>query len=376
MQRGAAALHNGKVRARPLCRCARPFRSRAKGSFRPSGDDALTETDERPERKRRLFEDVSAVQVVATAAAAVTSMLLSSYIGIAGSIIGVAVASVVSTLAASLYKKFLADSAEKIKELPVVANPSSALAHVLPGHRECQAEDGRIKACDEAEPAADERASSQPTEALVAGAGGSTLVAADGGATRGSALSTEETQSLDHEAVRAGSPAAGAEPNPAAALHRQRKLVRGLIVVCIVSALLAVAASGAVVYFATMGAGLGQKPAPIYLSAPFTPIEDDDDATNTVPSSASSASGSADSNTSEPSDSSDGNTTPGDGDGNTGDGGDSGGGSDPGTGPGSSENPDPSNPGDGSGSGDAAPGGSTGGAGGSDKPSSGTKPIA
>lgn len=329
----------------------------------------MTETDERPERKRRLFEDVSAVQVVATAAAAVTSMLLSSYIGIAGSIIGVAVASVVSTLAASLYKKFLADSAEKIKELPVVANPSSALAHVLPGHHECQAEDGRIKACDEAEPAADERASSQPTEALAAGAGGSTLVAADGGATRGSALSTEETQSLDHEAVRAGSPAAGAEPDPAAALHRQRKLVRGLIVVCIVSALLAVAASGAVVYFATMGAGLGQKPAPIYLSAPFTPIEDDDDATNTVPSSASSASGSADSNTSEPSDSSDGNTTPGDG-------GDSGGSSDPGTGPGSSENPDPSNPGDGSGSGDAAPGGSTGGAGGSDKPSSGTKPIA
>ncbi len=256
-----------------------------------------------------------------------------------------------------------------------MANPSSALAHVLPGHRECQAEDDSIKACDEAEPAADERASSQPTEALAAGAGGSTLVAADGGATRGSALSTEETQSLDHEAVRAGSPAAGAEPDPAA-LHRQRKLVRGLIVVCIVSALLAVAASGAVVYFATMGAGLGQKPAPIYLSAPFTPIEDDDDATNTVPSSASSASGSADSNTSEPSDSSDGNTTPGAGDGNTGDGGDSGGGSDPGTGPGSSENPDPSNPGDGSGSGDAAPGGPTGGAGGSDKPSSGTKPIA
>lgn len=71
------------------------------------------ETETNP-KKRKLFADVSAVQVIATALAAVTSMLLSSYIGIAGSIIGVAVASIVSTLAASLYKKFLADSANKL----------------------------------------------------------------------------------------------------------------------------------------------------------------------------------------------------------------------------------------------------------------------
>ena len=42
-------------------------------------------------------------------------MLLSAQIGIAGSVIGVAVGSVVSTVSSQLYKKFLAGSAEKLR---------------------------------------------------------------------------------------------------------------------------------------------------------------------------------------------------------------------------------------------------------------------
>lgn len=62
-----------------------------------------------------LFEGLSISQVTAGALAAVTSMLLSAQIGIAGSVIGVAVGSVVSTVSSQLYKKFLAGSAEKLR---------------------------------------------------------------------------------------------------------------------------------------------------------------------------------------------------------------------------------------------------------------------
>ena len=59
------------------------------------------ETEKAPERKGLggLLEGLSVPQVAAGALAAVTSMLLSSKIGIAGSVIGVAVGSVVSTVA-------------------------------------------------------------------------------------------------------------------------------------------------------------------------------------------------------------------------------------------------------------------------------------
>ncbi len=64
-----------------------------------------------------LFEGLSVSQVTAGALAAVTSMLLSAQIGIAGSVIGVAIGSVVSTVSSQLYKKFLAGSAEKLRGL-------------------------------------------------------------------------------------------------------------------------------------------------------------------------------------------------------------------------------------------------------------------
>lgn len=68
-----------------------------------------------PTGVKGLFEGLSVSQVTAGALAAVTSMLLSAQIGIAGSVIGVAVGSVVSTVSSQLYKKFLAGSAEKLR---------------------------------------------------------------------------------------------------------------------------------------------------------------------------------------------------------------------------------------------------------------------
>ena len=86
-------------------------------------DDSLAEQVEK-ERKflGGLLEGLSVPQVAAGALAAVTSMLLSSKIGIAGSVIGVAVGSVVSTLSSQIYKQFLQASADKLRELSPVGD--------------------------------------------------------------------------------------------------------------------------------------------------------------------------------------------------------------------------------------------------------------
>lgn len=170
------------------------------------------------QKKGGLFSDISAAQVIATALAAVTSMLLASAIGIYGSIIGVAVASIISTLAASLYKKFLADSAEKLKELPAVVKTATLHApstdEEAPGDKE--SEDGGEERPEAAKAAEDEQATS-PSDAPKA---------------------------------------------PPLSVH-QKRVVIGLIVVCVVSALVAVAATAGVVYLITTGEGLGAKPEPI-----------------------------------------------------------------------------------------------------------------
>ena len=77
-----------------------------------------------------LFEGLSVSQVTAGALAAVTSMLLSAQIGIAGSVIGVAVGSVVSTVSSQLYKKFLAGSAEKLRGFASSDNAEENAAEV------------------------------------------------------------------------------------------------------------------------------------------------------------------------------------------------------------------------------------------------------
>ncbi len=214
-------------------------------------------------RNGRLFSDISAAQVIATALAAVTSMLLSSYIGIAGSVIGVAVASVVSTLAASIYKKFLRDSAEKIKELPLpIVHASTSKPHA--------AEDASTKTSDEPRQAASEHAvGNEHVDEPASDEGCSADSESSETANDGESASREANASSEaNDTVL--SPAKGA------AGPDEKRLVRGLIIVCVVSALLTVAASGAAVYLLTTGEGLGARPAPIYVSAPQSTASHDD----------------------------------------------------------------------------------------------------
>ena len=65
-------------------------------------------------KQEGLFAGISVPQVLASAAAAATSMLLASKIGIAGSVIGAAVSSAVTIVATQLYRRALTAGARKL----------------------------------------------------------------------------------------------------------------------------------------------------------------------------------------------------------------------------------------------------------------------
>ena len=65
--------------------------------------------------KKGLFDDISIPQTIAGAAAAATSVALASKIGIAGSVIGAAVSSVITVVSSQVYRHFISASAEALK---------------------------------------------------------------------------------------------------------------------------------------------------------------------------------------------------------------------------------------------------------------------
>ena len=208
-----------------------------------------------------LFDDLSIAQVVAGALAAVTSMLLASQIGIYGSAIGVGVGSVVSAVASQLYKKFLQRSADKLKEI----HPGETLAMGSKGS--AGSKDG-------------------------ASAGGGAGAAVGAGSVAGShaaataKLDAAETTALPKEAPRGRTPhadtsLAGGTVVQRARAERQRKkkFKRGVVIVSIVSALLAVAVSAFVIDFVSAGQGVGAKTEPI-LPSRSQPVDDAPAASN------------------------------------------------------------------------------------------------
>lgn len=208
-----------------------------------------------------LFDDLSIAQVVAGALAAVTSMLLASQIGIYGSAIGVGVGSVVSAVASQLYKKFLQRSADKLKEI----HPGETLAMGSKGS--AGSKDG-------------------------ASAGGGAGAAVGAGSVAGShaaatvKLDAAETTALPKEAARGRTPHADASlaggtvvQRARAERQRKKKFKRGVVIVSIVSALLAVAVSAFVIDFVSAGQGVGAKTEPI-LPSRSQPVDDAPAASN------------------------------------------------------------------------------------------------
>ncbi len=257
--------------------------------------------NEKAHGKHRLFEDISVVQVTATALAAVTSMLLSSYIGIAGSVIGVAIASIVSTLAASLYKHFLKESAEKIKEIPVVGKTHEIIEHasaVINGETEkhsgessnsADTEGSKGATSDNKEPISlDKEAGkaddSEPDEKTIPldelkVQGAAITIPLSDIEEEQSASGSDDADESDSTESRSDQthykPGQDDDKKIQDVIRAKRRMKIGLIVVCVVSALIAVALSAVIIYVSSEGQGIGTKPQQLFTSSAATEVSDD-----------------------------------------------------------------------------------------------------
>ena len=206
----------------------------------PSQRSEVTHVDKQ-ERQRRLLDDISAAQLLAGALAAATSLLLSTYIGIAGSVIGVAVGSVVATVSSQLYRRFLAASAEKIREIP------AALPHVTraPHARE----------------ASKQLAEDAPRAPAPGSASAPDTVSAPASASASDARGLRHRKTpTPHLADMADASLSSVRAHVDARRHEER-VRRGALFVSLASALVAVLVSAGVVEALTNGEGLGAKPA-------------------------------------------------------------------------------------------------------------------
>lgn len=183
-----------------------------------------------------LFEDLSFAQVIAGALAAATVFLLSSVIGVAGSLIGAAVGSVVSAVSSQVYKKMLSASADKIRD-------------AAPG-------DAPLKQADPDETRLMNPVSSDKTHLIDTAkvdAGVTKVMGADD--VRYQAR-TSTDKAVDPAVQRAH-----------VRRHRKARVQRNVIIVSIVSALIAIAVSAGLIHMFTAGQGIGEKTEPIFTAS-------------------------------------------------------------------------------------------------------------
>jgi hypothetical protein len=104
--------------------------NQSSSSSQPDYEGTDPDRFERDKEKSRTG-GVSTVQVGASAAAAVTSALAASFFGVAGTLIGAAVGSIVSTIAGALYAEYLGRAHERIKvtrEVVIQRIPNEVIA--------------------------------------------------------------------------------------------------------------------------------------------------------------------------------------------------------------------------------------------------------
>lgn len=231
-------------------------------------------TNDSTEKQGGFFEDISFAQVGAGSLAAVTSMLLSSQIGVTGSVIGVAVGAAVSTLCTQVYKKFLSNSADRLRGLhsddetaddAYADQATAALQHGA--HSGYSASTSSAQAFDQASTTRTMQSvyqDAQPTAYIHP--------------VRRSDARNGQTPRLGNDAVISTKAL-----NARAQSKRKTKVQRGVLVVSVVSALAAVAICAGVINLTTAGQGVGTKTDPII-------------ATDTSAASSTSASSSAPAN--------------------------------------------------------------------------------
>lgn len=195
-----------------------------------------TQNKEKKNFLATLFEDLSLPQVIAGALAAATVFLFSSVIGVAGSLIGAAVGSVVSAVSSQVYKKMLSASADKIRDAapgdsPKPADPDETrVLNPVPSDKTHVIDPAQVSR----------------------------------GATK--VMGADDVRYQAHAAAKSG------EVDPAVQRahvrrHRKARVQRNVLVVSVVSALLAIAVSAGLIHVFTAGQGIGEKTEPIFTSS-------------------------------------------------------------------------------------------------------------
>lgn len=199
-------------------------------SVQQSGDGA------RKGKLAVLFEDLSIAQVIAGALAAATVFLLSSVIGVAGSLIGAAVGSIVSAVSSQVYKKMLSASADKIRDVA----PDGVSAN------QTDPDETRLMA----------PVSSSETRVI------------DSGKVAASATKVMGADDIRYQA-HASSDKAVDPALQRAHVRRRRKarVQRSVIIVSVVSALIAIVISAGLIHVFTDGQGIGEKTEPIFTAS-------------------------------------------------------------------------------------------------------------
>lgn len=200
-----------------------------------------------------IFDGLSISQIVAAALAAVTSLFLSSQIGIAGSLIGAAVSSIVATVSSQVYKQFLSASAEKIKDIR--PDDKGGIDELERMSREAVE---RAQAAD---------ASFEVTRRIPVDATGDVALGSDS-ASKTAVLGIESSAGgrIVTPTPRIGNADEDLSPTvikARAERERKRRIQATAVVVAAGTALVAVFASAAIINAVTAGEGVGTKTQPI-----------------------------------------------------------------------------------------------------------------
>ena len=192
---------------------------------------------------RNFFKGLSVTQLSAGALAAVTSFLLSAKIGIAGSVIGVAVGSIVSAVASQIYQNVLKASSEKLQNAVTFHATDGADgadgADGLEGEMAVSADDASTRLDAIAESAAEPVAATQ-------------TMPVTGRVVRGSA-SVSRRDGVSSGAAEVGRNRSGVNRQRGTAASAKAKRVA--ILVAIGSALVAVAVTAGIILAVTQGQG-------------------------------------------------------------------------------------------------------------------------
>ena len=307
---------------------------------------------------KKFFEGLSISSIVAGALAAVTSFLLASKIGIAGSVIGAAASYIVSAVATNIYQNVLQASGEKLQS--VGSTDDDAAEH---GESDAGSNDSSPTSETKLPAASGDAADAQPSddidrparvEAAASENPENTMVAAAAAGETTTSLGTASTPATREATTGLGTasaPAAGrrtprevvSRPTAQRSRHTysvkelrasRRNPKRTAVIVTVVSGLLAVAVTAGIVLLITQGNGTDSvvrdwisptvtTPSPEQTESPSTPQHTPTDNTNTPKSNGtttendSAPSGSSNSDSSSGSTDSSGSTGTGSGNTNT-----------------------------------------------------------